>query len=338
MKLKSYIIRRLLLIIPILLGVTILTFTISHVIPHDVARVFAGGARAQPETIARIRADLHLDEPIYKQYGYYLDDLFHGDLGTSYLERRPVADALKQYFPATVELTVLAMIIAIIAGIFTGVVSAVRRNTWLDHITRLVAITGVSIPIFWLALMLQLAFAYHYEIFPLDSRLGVMTEAPRHITGLYTIDSLITGNFSALKSTLYHLVLPAFTLSFASLAIILRITRSSMLEIVRSDYIRTARAKGLRERTVIYRHALRNALIPTITVAATNFAWLLGGAVLTETIFNWPGMGRFAARSCVNLDFQAVMGFTILIAVIMALANLTVDILYSVIDPRIRIG
>ncbi|MEA1993415.1 MAG: ABC transporter permease [Euryarchaeota archaeon] len=338
MKLRNYIIRRLILLIPILLGVTILTFTISHLIPADPVRQWAGGAKASPETIARIEEEMHLNEPLYKQYGYYLNDLAHGNLGKSYTEMRPVAECLKQYFPATVELSILAMMLAIVVGIFTGVISAVKRDSPIDHVTRLIAITGVSLPIFWLALMLQLTFAYHYSIFPLDSRIAVTIGPPQHITGFYTIDSLITGNLTALKSSLYHLALPAFTLSFASLAIILRITRSSMLEIVRSDYIRTARAKGLKERTVIYKHALRNALIPTVTIAGLSFAFLLGGAVLTETIFNWPGMGRFAVTAVQNLDFQSVMGFTAVMAVIMVLANLTVDILYSVIDPRVRLG
>ena len=338
MKLRDYIIRRLILLIPILLGVTLLTFTVSHIIPADVARVFAGGEKANPETIARIRAEMHLDDPLYKQYYYYLNDLIHGNLGKSYSENRPVTEAIKQYFPATAELTILAMLLAIPVGILTGIISAVRRNQWIDHITRLIAITGVSIPIFWLALMLQIAFAYKYPILPLDSRLGIDVMAPKHITGLYIFDSLVTGNFVALKSSIYHLILPAFTLGYASLGIILRITRSSMLEIVRSDYIRTARAKGLKERTVIYKHALRNALIPTLTVSGLIFAGLLGGAVLTETIFNWPGMGRFAVNAVNNLDFSSVMGFTVIMAIIMVTANLIVDILYSVLDPRIRLG
>ncbi len=338
MKLRDYIIRRLILLIPILLGVTLLTFTVSHIIPADVARVFAGGEKANPETIARIRAEMHLDDPLYKQYYYYLNDLIHGNLGKSYSENRPVTEAIKQYFPATAELTILAMLLAIPVGILTGIISAVRRNQWIDHITRLIAITGVSIPIFWLALMLQIAFAYKYPILPLDSRLGIDVMAPKHITGLYIFDSLVTGNFAALKSSIYHLILPAFTLGYASLGIILRITRSSMLEIVRSDYIRTARAKGLKERTVIYKHALRNALIPTVTVSGLIFAGLLGGAVLTETIFNWPGMGRFAVNAVNNLDFSSVMGFTVIMAIIMVTANLIVDILYSVLDPRIRLG
>ena len=338
MKLRDYILRRVILLIPILIGVTLLTFTVSHVIPADVARVFAGGEKANPETIARIRAEMHLDDPLYKQYYYYLNDLIHGNLGKSYSENRPVTEAIKQYFPATAELTVLAMLLAIPIGIITGIISAVRRNQWIDHVTRLIAITGVSIPIFWLALMLQITFAYKYPILPLDSRLGIDVMAPKHITGLYIFDSLVTGNFAALKSSIYHLILPAFTLGYASLGIILRITRSSMLEIVRSDYIRTARAKGLKERTVIYKHALRNALIPTVTVSGLIFAGLLGGAVLTETIFNWPGMGRFAVNAVNNLDFSSVMGFTVIMAIIMVTANLIVDILYSVLDPRIRLG
>jgi len=337
-KLRDFIIKRIILLIPVLIGVTLITFYISHIIPADVARVFAGGEKANPETIARIRMELHLDEQIYKQYYYYIIDLLHGNFGRSYMEHRPVLDAIRQYFPATAELTIVAMAFAMPTGILLGIISAVRRNKLVDHITRLIAITGVSIPIFWLALMTQIIFAYKFPILPLDSRIGVGVIAPTHITGLFVFDSLITGNFVAFKSSLFHLILPAFTLGFASLGTILRITRSSMLEIIRADYIRTARAKGLKERTVIYRHALRNALIPTVTISAIAFAALLGGAVLTETIFNWPGMGRFAVAAVNSLDFSSVMGFTIIMAIIMVFTNMLVDIIYTILDPRVRLG
>ena len=338
MKTWEFIVRRLLLLIPVLIGVTIITFTVSHIIPADPARAFAGGPKAQPDVIERITKELHLDEPIWVQYFYYLNNLIHFDLGKSYLENRPVTEALGQYFPATLELTIFAMLIAIPLGILGGIISAVRRNKLSDHLTRMIAIVGYSLPIFWLALMLQYVLAYLIPIFPLEGRLAIGMNPPTSITGLYVFDSILTGNLNTLGSALMHLVLPAFTLGFATLALILRMTRSSMLEVMGMDYIRTGRAKGLSERKIIYKHALRNALIPTITVTGLAFGGLLGGAVLTETIFNWPGMGRFAARAVLGFDFNAVMGFTIVIAIIYVIANLVVDILYAVIDPRVKLG
>jgi len=338
MKTWEYIVRRLLLLIPVLIGVTIITFTVSHVIPADPARAFAGGPKAQPETIARIRAELHLDKPLWEQYFYYLNDLIHLNLGKSFLENRPVTTALAQYFPATFELTIFAMIIAVPFGIIGGIISAIRQNKLSDHITRIIAIVGYSLPIFWLALMLQYVFAYQFPIFPLEGRLSAGMTSPTTFTGFYVLDSILSGNVATLLSSLHHLLLPAFTLGFATLAIILRMMRSSMLEVMGSDYIRTARAKGLSERTVIYKHALRNAMIPTITVTGLAFGGLLSGAVLTETIFNWPGMGRFAAHAVLGLDFNAVMGFTLVVAIIYVLANLIVDILYAVVDPRVKLG
>lgn len=338
MKTWEYIVRRLLLLIPVLIGVTIITFTVSHVIPADPARAFAGGPKAQPETIARIRAELHLDKPIWEQYFYYLNDLIHFNLGKSYLENRMVTDSLAQYFPATFELTIFAMLISVPLGIIGGIISAIRQNKISDHITRIIAIVGYSLPIFWLALMLQYALAYQIPIFPLEGRLSIGMVPPSTFTGLYFVDSIVSGNGATLISSLHHLILPAFTLGFATLAIILRMTRSSMLEVMGTDYIRTARAKGLPERKVIYKHALRNALIPTLTVTGLQFGGLLSGAVLTETIFNWPGMGRFAARAVLGLDFNSVMGFTLVVAIIYVIANLIVDLLYAVIDPRVKLG
>ena len=338
MKTWEFIVRRLLLLIPVLIGVTIITFVISHVIPADPAMAFAGGPKAQPETIERIREQLHLNEPLYIQYFYYLNDLIHLNLGKSYLENRPVTDALGQYFPATFELTIIAMLISVPLGILGGIISAIRRNKLSDQITRFIAIIGYSLPIFWLALILQYLLAYQFPILPLEGRLAIGLQAPQTITGLYIVDSILTGNLETLTSSLYHIILPAFTLGFATLALILRMTRSSMLEVMGMDYIRTARAKGLSERKVIYKHALRNALIPTVTVSGLQFGALLGGAVLTESIFNWPGMGRFAANAVLGLDFNSVMGFTLIVAIIYVIANLIVDLLYAVIDPRVKLG
>jgi peptide/nickel transport system permease protein len=326
------------LLIPVIIGVTIITFVVSHVIPADPARAFAGGPKAQPETIARIRAELHLDKPLWEQYFYYLNDLIHLNLGKSFLENRPVTTALAQYFPATFELTIFTMLFAVPLGIVGGIISAIRQNKLSDHATRIIAIVGYSLPIFWLALMLQYAFAYIFPILPLEGRLSVGMASPQFFTGFFVLDSIISVNGATLVSALLHLVLPAFTLGFSTLAIILRMTRSSMLEVMGSDYIRTARAKGVTERRVIYRHGLRNALIPTITVTGLQFGALLSGAVLTETIFNWPGMGRFAAHAVLGLDFNSVMGFTLIVAIIYVIANLIVDLLYAMIDPRVKLG
>jgi peptide/nickel transport system permease protein len=338
MKTWEFIVRRLLLLIPVLIGVTIITFVISHVIPADPAIAFAGGPKAQPETIERIREELHLNEPLYIQYFYYLNDLIHFNLGKSYLESRPVTEALSQYFPATFELTIIAMLISVPLGIIGGIISAIRRNKLSDQITRFIAIIGYSLPIFWLALMFQYLFAFLFPILPLEGRLAIGLSAPQSITGLYILDSILTGNVETFGSSLYHIFMPAFTLGFATLALILRMTRSSMLEVMGMDYIRTARAKGLSERKVIFKHALRNALIPTVTVSGLQFGALLGGAVLTESIYNWPGMGRFAANAVLGLDFNSVMGFTLVVAIIYVIANLVVDLLYAVIDPRVKLG
>ncbi|HEC72354.1 MAG TPA: ABC transporter permease [Thermoplasmatales archaeon] len=337
MKTWEYIVRRLLLLIPVLLGVTIITFVVSHVIPADPAMAFAGGPKAQPETIERIRSELHLDEPVIVQYFYYLNDLVHLNLGKSYLENRPVTDCIAQYFPATFELTIFAMLITVPVGIIGGIISAIKRDKPIDHITRFIAIVGYSLPIFWLALILQYLFAYQIPIFPLEGRLPIGISSPPSFTGLYVIDSLLSGDFVKFGQSIYHLIMPAFTLGFATLALILRMTRSSMLETLGMDYIRTARAKGLPEKEVIYKHALRNALVPTVTVIGLQFGALLAGAVLTETIFNWPGMGRFAASAVLALDFNSVMGFTIIVAIIYVTANLVVDLLYGILDPRVRL-
>jgi len=338
MKTWEYIVRRLILLIPVIIGVTIITFTVSHVIPADPARAFAGGPKAQPETIARIRAELHLDKPLWEQYFYYLNDLIHLNFGRSFLENRPVTEALGQYFPATFELTIASMLFAIPLGILGGIISAIRQNKLSDQLSRIIAIVGYSLPIFWLALMLQYAFAYTFPILPLEGRLSVGMTPPTHITGFFLIDSIVTANGATFTSALLHLVLPAFTLGFSTLAIILRMTRSSMLEVMGADYIRTARAKGVSERRVIYQHGLRNALIPTITVTGLQFGALLSGAVLTETIFNWPGMGRFAANAVLGLDFNSVMGFTLVVAIVYVIANLIVDLLYAAVDPRVKLG
>jgi peptide/nickel transport system permease protein len=293
-----------------------------------------------PESrIAYIMQEHHLNDPIPTQYLYYLQDLSHFDLGLSASEGgRPVAAALGNYFPATLELTAVCMVICIIVGVILGIISAIRKDKLEDHIVRVFSLCGVSIPIFWFALILQYVFYLKMDLLPLGGRLPIDMTAPPHLTGLYLIDSLAAGQADTFVQAFIHLLLPAFCLSFTFLAIISRMTRSSMLEVMTQDFIRTARAKGLSEWKVVFKHALRNALIPTTTVAGLAFGGLLSGAVLTETIFMWPGIGRYSVRAISSNDFASIMGFTMLVVVLFVLTNLFVDIIYAYLDPRVKYG
>jgi len=338
MGLQVYILRRILLLIPVLLGMTLITFTISHLIPGDPAALSLG-PHAHKDQIIAYRHELGLDRPVYVQYWIYLKDLLHGNFGRSLTTHRPVAHDLGEYFPATFELTITALVITVIMGIPLGVMSAVKRDKWLDHASRIFSLTGVSMPIFWLGLLLQMIFSYRLGWLPMNGRVDaqVLAMHPLHtVTGLYLLDSLFTGNWPVLVSCLRHILLPAITLSYASLAVVTRMVRSSMLDVMEQDYIRTARAKGLRERLVIYKHALRNALIPAVTVIGLTLGMLLGGAFFTETIFSWPGMGRYAVGTITSLDFPAIMGVAVIVALAYVTANLLVDVLYALIDARIR--
>lgn len=335
MKLRNYILRRLLLLIPVILGVLVLVFIISYVIPADPARAWAG-PQARPEQVEALRERYHLNDPFYLQIYYYLKSLIlHFDLGVSTTSGRPVLTDLKAFFPATFELAFFAFVLAIVIGIPLGVVSALRRNKPTDHFSRVVALGGVSTPLFWSALLMQFFFYYKLGWFPAIGRLTVDIE---RYTGFVLLDSLLNGNMAALGDALKHLVLPAVTLAFYTMGYLVRITRGSMLEVLESEYVVTAKAKGLPARIVIYRHALKNAIIPPITVLGVTFGWLLGGTVLLETIFAWPGMGRYAAGSIVQVDLPAMVGFTLVAATVMILSNLVVDIFYSIIDPRVRVG
>ena len=335
MKLRNYILRRLLLLIPVILGVLVLVFVISYIIPADPARAWAG-PRARPEQIEVLRERYHLNDPVYLQIYYYLKNLIlHFDLGVSATSGRPVLTDLKAFFPATFELAFFAFILAILIGIPLGVISALRRNRPTDHFSRFVALAGVSTPLFWSALLMQFFFYYKLGWFPAFGRLAV--EINRY-TGFVLLDSILNGNLAALGDALSRLILPTVTLAFYTMGYLVRITRGSMLEVLESEYVTTAKAKGLPRRIVIYRHALKNAIIPPITVLGVNFGWLLSGTVLLETIFSWPGMGRYAAGSIVQVDLPAMVGFTLIAATVMILSNLIVDIFYSIIDPRVRVG
>ncbi len=329
----SFLVRRILALIPVLFGVILVIFLISHIIPGDPARLLAG-PRATEEIVQNIREDYGLDKPIYVQFYVYLRDLTRGDLGQSILTRRPVARDLLRYFPATFELTTVSVVLASVLGIPLGVLSAVYKDRTADHLIRIFSITGISMPVFWLGLLLLLIFYLNLGIAPDPGRIS--GAAPTHITGLYVLDSILTGNLRALFSSIAHLILPSITLSWYALARIVRMARSSTLEVLEKDYIRTARAKGLTGRPILFKHALRNSILPTITVIGLLYGELLGGAVVTEIIFNWPGMAQYMVSSMKTLDYPAVMGVTLVITLAYVIANLLVDLSYGFIDPRIR--
>ena len=293
------------------------------------------GDRASDALVAGIRHQLGLDLPLYQQYGRYVLDLVQGDLGTSIRTNRPVLEDLQAFFPATLELALVALFLAIVVGVPLGVLSAVYHNRAIDQIARTLAVTGISTPAFWLGLGAIVLFYGHLGWLPGGGRLSEGLTPPNTITGFYLIDSLLAGNFSLFVDALKHLILPAATLGFVTLGVISRQIRSAMLDQLGEDYIRTARAYGLSKWTVILRHALPNALIPSVTVLGLTLGDLLYGAVLTETVFAWPGMGAYVVKSIQSLDFPAVMGFAILVSFIYVLLNMAIDLLYRVIDPRI---
>lgn len=333
----SYLIRRLLLLIPMLFGITVVAFTVSHVVPGDPAAVNLGQVgMSDPTIVAAFRHQWGLDKPAPEQFLIYLGQLLHGNMGISQQTHRPVVVDLEQYLPATAELAIFAILVSILVGIPLGVISAVYHNRIIDHLSRLIALMGVSMPVFWLGLVALDVFYVHFSLLPGPGRLDESLTPPHTITGLYTVDSLLTGNWTDLASSLGHLILPGVVLSGFSTGLFTRITRSAMLEVLGRHYIRTARAKGLPGWRVIARHAFPNALVPTLTSIGLAFANLLTGAVLAETIFNWPGIGRYAYIAAINLDFPSIMGVTILIAFIYIMINLCVDLLYAVVDPRIR--
>lgn len=304
----GYIMRRLLLAVPVLIGVSILVFAIIRFIPGDPARAIAG-VHASPEYIEQVRKELLLDEGIHIQYYVYMSNLLQGDLGRSTFTRRPVTAELMQRLPNTLVLAASAMVIASMLGLSAGIISATKRYSLFDNFSMLAALVGVAAPVFWLGVMFQILFSVNLGWLP-------------------------SGGIGTWK----HLVLPALTLGLATAALIARITRSSMLEVLRQDYVTTARSKGLVERVVIYKHALKNALIPVVTVMGLQFGTLLGGAVLTETVFSWPGVGRLMVDSILARDYPVVQGAVLMLAVFFVMINLVVDVIYAFLDPRINYG
>jgi peptide/nickel transport system permease protein len=334
---QAIIARRFLLMLPLMVGMTLIAFVVSHSVPADpVAAHLGQRSMEDPTIVAAFRAQWGLDKPLPEQYFTYLRNLVQGNLGYSIRTHMPVGEDLGRYLPASGELAIIATLVGILLGIPFGVVSAVRRNRWLDHVIRGVSLLGVSSPVFWLGLVGLYIFYFRLGWLPGPGRLDVGMPEPQHITGMYTVDSLLTGNWTALSSSVRHLMLPGLVLASVYIGLVTRMTRSSMLEVLSADYVRTARGKGLPQRAVIYRHALGNALIPTITVLGLAFGDILAGTVLTETIFSWPGIGRYAYQSAVTLDFPAIMGVSLLIAGVFITVNLATDLAYVLLDPRLR--
>ncbi len=334
----EYIARRLLLIFPIIVGVLAVAFLISHLVPADPVGVYLGKRANDPVLRQQVTERYHLDEPLHMQFYYYVTGILQGDLGDSMLYKRPVGDILFEMLPATVELVIVASLIAIPAGIYLGVLSATRRNTISDGIARFVALIGISVPAFFLALVLQMALVSGVEVFPLGGRFPVGEDPPRDITGLYLLDSLLTLDIKSFFLSAYHIILPAFALGFSIIGYILRMMRSSMLEVLSSDYVRAARAKGVLQRVVIYKHALKNALGPTLTVSGLTIGGAISYTVFVESIFSWPGIGAIAVEWSKEVDFAGILGFTIFVTLAFLIANLIVDILYAWIDPQVRLG
>ena len=330
----GYAIRRGLTVIPVLVGVSLLVFSFVHLIPGDPALTMLG-ERATPEKVTEVRARLGLDRPLWKQYLLYVGKVAHGDLGVSIVRGDPVATDLWRRFPATVELASAAMILATVIGVPLGVVCAVRRNSLIDSLARVGALTGVSMPIFWLGLVLAWVFGVQLGLLPTGFRLDSESTF-RPITNFVILDALLQRQWAVLGDALRHLILPAVALATIPLAVITRMTRASLLEELTRDYIRTARAKGLSQLAVIVRHGLGNALLPLLTVIGLQTGRLLAGAILTETIFSWPGIGLWVYESIESRDYAIVQGATLFIAVIVVVVNLATDLLYAVADPRIK--
>ena len=303
-------------------------------IPGDPAQLLLGQQATQAQ-VAQVRENMGLDKPIFVQYGLFLADAVRGDLGDSIVTGRPVTTELAERFPATLELTAFAMLFAVLVGVPVGVISAVKQYSLLDKTTSVLALTGISMPIFWLAMILIVIFFVNLGWLPFPGRLSTDVTIPA-ITGLVLVDSLLALNFGAFWDGLLHLIMPAVALGTIPMAVITRMTRSSMLEVMSEDYVRTARAKGVVPWRVISKHALRNAMLPTVTVIGLQVGLLMGGAVITETIFSWPGVGQIAYESIFRRDYAMIQGVVLYGATLFVLVNLAVDILYAVLDPRVR--
>ena len=332
----KYIIRRLLAIVVIMFGVTILMFLVTHLVPSDpTVRYLGEKAASNPEIVAAFKARWGLDQPLHVQYFVYMKNLLQGDMGVSLTTRQNVAKDLLTYFPATIELAGAAILFSAIVGGLTGILAAWWRGKWFDNLARAGSLLGVSVPGFWLGLIMLYLFYYRLGWFPGPGQLNANLDVPTRVTGFMTIDCLVAGRFDLFLNALWHLVLPATVLASFSSGLIARTSRSSLLEVMQQDYIRTAKAKGLTTRSLMFRHILPNGLIPTVTLLGLAFGGMLGGTVFVETIFAWPGLGRYAYMASTGLDFPAITGVTLLFTFAYAIVNLLVDLLYAALDPRV---
>lgn len=333
----KFIIKRILFLLLLLLGVATCVFILSKMVPGDgVSAYLSPRSLANEEIVKAFKAEWGLNKPLIVQYGLYMKNLLQGNLGISIRTGNTVIEELKRYYPATFELAFLSILLATFFGVFFGIISATKRNSMIDQSLRAVSVTGVSVPSFWFAILALYVFYYKLGWASGTGRLSIGIEAPQHITGFYVLDGLLTGNFIAMLDSLFHLVLPSIVLASFSMGLITRTTRASLLETLSTDYIRTAHAKGLAALPIMFRHAMGNAAIPVLTVIGVGFGNLLGGMVVVEIIFAWPGVGQFAFQSVKSLDFPAIIGVSLLIAVNYAIINIIIDILYGVIDPRVR--
>ena len=332
----AYTLRRILLLVPVLLGLSVLVFAIGRLLPGDPV-LLAAGPNASKAEVAALATEFGLDQPIPVQYWRYLSGLLHGDWGRSLQTRGPVLEDLQVYLPATLELVVAAMVVAVLLGIALGLLSAVKRNGWVDYLVRLVSLGSISMPRFFLGLLLQLVFAMWLGWFALGGRFPLTGSPPPTVTGMLTLDSLIAGDLAAFWLALQHLALPALAMSLSPLATITRMMRASTLEVLQQDYVLTARALGIPPGKLLFRHVLRNALSATLTVIGLYFGWLLGGTVLVETVFDWPGIGLYATKSILTQDFMPVMGVVLCIGTLFVLFNLLIDLSYGLINPKVQV-
>jgi peptide/nickel transport system permease protein len=318
------------------IGLTAITFSVGRIIPVDPVAIVVG-ERAPPDVYARVKTELGLDRPLWWQYASYLSKLAHGDLGRSMVTGAPVADELKRVFPATLELASAATLLGVVLGVPLGVAAAARRGSWIDHLSRLVALPGYSVPVFWLGLMALLVFYVRLDWAAPPGRAGVAFEGlVPVVTGVLTVDALLAGDMPAFRDAFAHLALPALLLGYVSLSYVSRMTRSMMLDQLGQEYVLAARAKGATQARVIWRHAFPNIRVPLVTVIAISYAQLLEGAVLTETVFSWPGLGQYMTTALFNADLNSVLGATVLIGAVFIVINLTADALYRLLDPRTR--
>ena len=332
---RSFLIRRLIGLVFVLIGVSLVTFILSHVLPADPARVALGG-KAGAEQYEAMRERMGLDRPLYVQYATYVGNLLRGDLGYSYTSKRPVRDDLLDYFPASLELMSVALVLAAAIGIPLGVLSAARPARSVDRVATLLTVFGAAMPLFLLGLLFQVVFYKQLGWLPATGRIDVELGEPNRITGIFTLDSLLTGDWPRLANSLKHLILPAVTLAMPATAILLQMVRTSMIESLGRDYVRTARSKGIAERQVIYGHALRNALLPTLTSFGLLIGALLSGAFLVEVVYTFPGLGMYVLNAILRSEFSAIISTTLLVAAVYVVANVLVDVAYVLVDPRIR--